>query len=88
MLDLNDKVFKKALDKWGVRAQMNVAIEEMAELMVDINHWKRKRIKLDKLMEEVVDVSIMMRQLRFLDKDLYEKIYQEKVDKIVKKVMK
>ena len=87
-MELNDDIFKRAIDKWGIRAQMDVAVEEMGELIVDIMHMRRNKANLEKLMEEVVDVSIMMKQLRYLDEDLYEKIYKEKVDSIVKKVMK
>ena len=87
-MDLDNDIFKRAIEKWGIRAQMDIAMEEMAELMVDISHWRRKRITLDKLMEEVVDVSIMMKQLRYLDEELFEEIYQQKVNKIIMKVKK
>lgn len=87
-MDLNDDIFKKAIEKWGVRSQMDVAVEEMGELIVDIMHMRRNKVNLEKLMEEVVDVSIMMKQLRYLDEELFEKIYKQKVNHIVKRIMK
>jgi len=80
--DLNDEVFKAAIDTWGEEAQVGMCIEEMGEALAAINHFKRKRIEKDKLIEEFVDVYIMMRQMRFMNQHLFDQIFRFKVNRI------
>ena len=62
-LDL-EALYEKALAKWGVDAQMAMAQEECAELIVAISHYQRGRSK-DwlALASEIADVQNMMAQL-------------------------
>lgn len=43
-----------------------MAIEEMGELIVALQHLKRGRIDLHKVAEEVADVSSMMKQMTLI----------------------
>lgn len=38
-----DKLYKQAVEKWGEDSQLNQMVEEMAELIVAINKFKRAR---------------------------------------------
>jgi len=58
-----EKLYDKVLKKWGISSQLNMLIEECAELIVAINHLKRKRISTDNLFEECADVSILIEQM-------------------------
>jgi NTP pyrophosphatase (non-canonical NTP hydrolase) len=83
---LDEEVFTTAIEKYGIEAQIGMAQEEMGELLVAINHLRRKRIPWKNFIEEVADVYIMMRQLRHMDEKLFDKIYHRKVKKIRKKL--
>ena len=75
-------IFQKALQKWGADFQFECAIEEMAELIVAIKHFKRDRIGTEPVIEEVADVLIMMGELRMM-------LGKEEVDQmIIKKLTK
>lgn len=56
-----DDVLKKALDLYGIMNQMDVAVEEMAELTQALIHYKRG--KSANIAEEIADVYIMMEQI-------------------------
>jgi hypothetical protein len=60
------EVYEKAVLQWGEASQLDMAIEECAELIVALQHWKRERIGTDKVIEEIADVEIMMGQLRVM----------------------
>ena len=83
---LNDEVFQLALTKWGEQAQVGMVIEECGEVLSAINKYYRSRIQIDDLIEEFVDVYIMMRQMRFMNKELFDKIYEKKVIRIKKRL--
>lgn len=61
--------FKQAVDTFGVDNQTNQAIEELAELIVAINHWRRGRVGNDAVIEEIADCYIMLRQLTYIVTD-------------------
>ena len=83
---LDDELFKTALEKWGKEEQFWMAVEEMGELLSAINQVRRGRIEPLHMMEEIVDVFIMMSQLRYIDPDLFDMIYAFKVKRIRRKL--
>ena len=64
-MNLSD-LYKAALGKWGFWAQMRMAQEECAELIVAINKLNRHDgdATLTDVCEAVADVEIMMLQIR------------------------
>jgi NTP pyrophosphatase (non-canonical NTP hydrolase) len=65
------KIKKKAVHLWGEQAQIEMAIEEMAELIFALQKLKRKRGKphherVKDVQEEVADVILMMHQMRYI----------------------
>lgn len=60
-----EKIYKEAIDLWGVDSQTNMWHEEVGELMQAISKYCRKPTpeNLDHLYEEIVDVKIMTGQL-------------------------
>ena len=65
-----NEVFKAAINHWGIDLQMDQAIEECAELIVAIRHFKRGRTnRLPKLIEEMVDADICLKQLKLMVND-------------------
>lgn len=59
--------------------------EEMGELLVAMNHFKRGRIGIEGVAEEIADVIIVAEQFsRFVGKDLVRKFIDIKIDKLIK----
>lgn len=51
---------------YGNEKQTELAIEEMGELLVAINHHKRGRVDVSAVQEEIADVKIAMDQLAMI----------------------
>ena len=81
--------FRKAVIVWGRPAQLGMVVEECAELISDINRYGRGRITDDKLMEEVVDVQIMIEQMRIImdDQSKWERMWSHKIGRLKGKVL-
>lgn len=60
-------LLNKAIQTWGVEAQLDMVIEECSELIVAIQHLKRDRATLDNVAEEMADVHIMLSQFRTIN---------------------
>ena len=60
-------IYKKAYSKWGKEFQIRMLFEEMAELTQTICHLERGRLGekgFEKLVDEIVDVEIMLEQIK------------------------
>lgn len=65
------EIYKEAVLQWGMDSQVNMAIEEMAELISALQHHRREEswghhATVEDIADEVADVEIMMEQLRFM----------------------
>lgn len=63
-----DKLYEQAVELWGKDLQMQMLVEECAELIVAIHHYTRfpDSVNLDKIVEEMADVSIMLEQVSLI----------------------
>lgn len=61
---MNKNIYKKAIDTFGVSNQVDMLIEEMAELTQALLKWRRGKENMDNVHEEVVDVEIVLKQLK------------------------
>ena len=80
-------VFNRVIAKFGVEHQVSLIMEECSELILAISHYRRGRVKSDAIMEEVVDMTIMLEQVRLIyDPDDIEfgKIYKRKINRLEK----
>lgn len=59
----NLAIYRKAIETFGKTNQIDMAIEEMAELIKELNKWKRGFNNNQETMLEIADVFIMMYQL-------------------------
>jgi len=77
---------QKAWDLWGTDAQLNMVIEECAELIDAIQKWRRNRIDSVKVLEEVVDVELMLEQMKVIlgMPMLFENIKKNKLEQLEK----
>jgi len=49
-----------ALDKWGVESQINMVLEECAELIQALSHKRRGRCGWDHVASEIADLEITL----------------------------
>ncbi|AIY81268.1 hypothetical protein U728_1686 [Clostridium botulinum 202F] len=78
-------VYKKAITEYGEYGQLDVVIEEMAELTQAISKFKRG--KNHNVEEEVADVEIMLEQMRLIfDSNKIEGIKREKILRLEKRL--
>ncbi len=70
-----DALCNEAIQKWGMMPQLDQVIEEAAELIVAVNHYRRAKRNtflepdtkfkaVHSLITEIVDVEIMLHQLK------------------------
>ena len=57
---------KKALAIYGEANQLDAVVEECAELIVAIRHYRRNRCDILTVIEEGVDVQLMLEQLQLI----------------------
>lgn len=76
-------IYKKALNIWGKEAQINVAIEEFAELIVELSKYKRRinGTSFIDISKEMADAEIMLEQLKIVFSN-QEIVKQEKIKKL------
>jgi len=68
---VDEKLLKKCVEAWGEEAQVNMAIEEMAELIKALMKLRRARGKdfIDRVYdvrEEIADVLMTVQQMRLI----------------------
>lgn len=60
------RVYEHAVDRWGIKGQLLMVIEEMSELTKEICKSFRGRDNLEQIADETADVIIMLEQLRMI----------------------
>jgi NTP pyrophosphatase (non-canonical NTP hydrolase) len=86
---LEKSIYRRALNLWGNIAQINMAIEECAELIVKLSKSDRRSngVTVEEITEEIADVEIMMAQLRIIFGDeTVEKAKNKKLTRLEERV--
>jgi NTP pyrophosphatase (non-canonical NTP hydrolase) len=77
------EIYRRTLEKWGVEAQYDQAVEECAELIAVLKHYRRGKVDEDRVIEELADVWLMVGQLAFMfGEERVRGVVQVKVDKL------
>jgi len=79
------ELYQKAIEKWGIELQLDMMIEECAELIHAIIHLKRELCPytLDMLREEIADVKIMIEQMEeVFNRKKIKKIFSFKLERL------
>lgn len=87
------EIYNKATELWGEVAQYDQCIEEMGELIVAINKYKRKVLYkeykenkkiIENLVEEIADVSMCLEQMRYFFRDYnIDEVLDKKMQKFI-----
>ena len=73
---------------FGYDAQIELAIEEMGELLVAINHHKRGRCSVEAVREEIADVKIEMDQLAMIyGEEGVSEFEKKKLERLKKRIV-
>ena len=82
----NDRaVLKQAIETYGAEAQLNVAIEEFAELTKEICKHKRYMDNIIAIIEEMADCYIMLEQMQMIF-GLGSTVIPDAMDKKIKRL--
>ena len=73
----------KMLDEWGVESQLDQMIEECAELIVAVQHYRRHRVDGRSVAEEMGDVQNCINQFKDIFPD-FESQRQAKLERAAK----
>ena len=77
-----DRVAARAIACWGADAQMEIVVEELAETIVAISHFRRGRVPSEEVASEIADVYIMLAQLEQLIELDAQPFIAEKVERL------
>ena len=62
----HEAIYRATLEKWGEDAQFDQAVEECAELIAALKHYRRKKIDKQAVISELADVTLMVGQLTWM----------------------
>jgi len=77
-------LMQEALRKWGIQSQLDMVIEECAELIDAIQKWRRHRVNNWQVLEEAVDVELCLGQLKIIldAPEVFEQKRKEKLERL------
>lgn len=61
-----ESIYKRAIEKFGVGAQIGMVFEEMSELQKELCKYMRGKKNIQEIAEEMADVEIMLGQMKVL----------------------
>jgi NTP pyrophosphatase (non-canonical NTP hydrolase) len=65
-MNIKKETLLRCIGRWGERAQLYMAIEEMAELTKEIIKYFRGTNNREHIIEETADVILVIEQLKYL----------------------
>jgi NTP pyrophosphatase (non-canonical NTP hydrolase) len=78
-------IYRAALKTWGKDAQYDQAVEECAELITALKHYRRGRVSQEAIIAELADVALMVGQLSYMfGEEEVEQAIEAKVEKLRK----
>lgn len=81
-MDFNE-LYRTTLEKWGTEAQYDQAVEECAELIAVLKHFRRGKAGEEEVVSELADVTLMLGQLTYMfGRDKVERKINEKIAKL------
>lgn len=88
LFDRHDReTLERAVDKWGIEAQADMAEEECAEFIAASKHHRRDKVPVEHVIDELADIRIMYEQLAlFFGRETVEFRVQEKMDRLRERI--
>lgn len=85
--DSNNQLFKSVIEKYGVRHQVELFTEECGETLVAMSKYRRGCAGSVAVVEELVDLTIMISQMRMIYDPCnteFDVIYNYKINRLKK----
>jgi DNA-directed RNA polymerase subunit F len=79
-----DEVYSESVSKLGESVQYDRAVEELSELVVAIQHFRRGSADRSAVLDQIADVTIMIGQLRTIFGITKEELKAKQNEKILK----
>lgn len=84
-LPVHAAVYRATIEKWGEGAQFDQMVEECAELIASVHHFKRGKCDATALAHELADVALMVGQLSsMIGEELVDEAIGTKLQKLQK----
>jgi len=78
-----EQLYQATLEKWGKEAQYDQAVEECAELIAALKHFRRGKVDQQAVIDELADVTLMLGQLTWMfGTEQVEESVQKKLEKL------
>lgn len=76
-------IYKKTVSKWGNEAQYDQMVEECAELITALKHFRRGKVNQQVVIDELADVTLMLGQLTWMfGAERVDEAVQQKLQKL------
>jgi NTP pyrophosphatase (non-canonical NTP hydrolase) len=76
-------IYQKTISRWGDDAQYDQMVEECAELITALKHFRRGKVNQQVVIDELADVTLMLGQLTWMfGTDQVEEAIQQKLQKL------
>lgn len=90
---IRDGLYKKALNTYGIQAQIGMVFEEMSELQKELCKYLRGKAPVEqqvRIAEEIADVEIMLDQMKiyFKNHEAVEKYKKYKIKRLGQNLLK
>lgn len=81
-------ILERAIMEYGAYMQLDVAVEEMSELIKEICKYKRGNENYKQIAEELADVSIMIDQMKIIfgNANLVKEYRKQKLERLEKRL--
>ena len=83
---MSKQLYAQAIEKFGIDSQLNILIEECSEIIKEVCKRKRGYDNTDDLAQELVDVEIMIGQMRVVfgdEMDKWKKIKLKRLKRLI-----
>lgn len=81
------ETLERAVEKWGIEAQADMAEEECAEFIAASKHHRRGKVPVEEVIDELADIRIMYEQLAlFFGEDIVEARVKEKMNRLEERI--
>lgn len=77
------EIVERVAKYYGFKPQLDMMVEECGGMIVAINHYKRQRVSTERLIEEIADIWIVLKQMGvFLDERSIANVIDNKLRRI------
>ncbi|MBN2645780.1 MAG: antitoxin [Desulfuromonadaceae bacterium] len=77
------QLYRRTVQRWGEDAQYDQAIEECAELITALLHYRRDKVADQQIIDELADVSLMVGQLSWMfGEERVQQAVERKLEKL------